>query len=516
MGKLYLIRERGIVNMNTKLLSLEGKYFKAFVFLTLFSLVYILPIILANFYYIDDLGRSLRGYTGWNGNGRPIASLLAIIFSARKPLLDVSPWIQISSVLVFNYSLVLFLKKYITKATAFQIFCVAGFSYLNLFLLENLSYKYDSFGMIFSIGVFLFTYALPESIDWRKQIMISVLSVIVSLSTYQAAIGAYISLIVIECLYFICQDKLWGHIIKRGLLRIVGLGVGGLIYKLVIARIYVSKSGYSAEHASLVNPFTLQGIQQIHTNIIAFSNMLKDYGITLGVLGIVLLVVLGIGLLCKAHSTWHNRKESIICKIVSAGMIVTSPFLLICASVLSLILLKYPVMAPRVMLSLTIFTLFIGIVIYWLSEVKKEFLLVSVLTLICTLSFSSAYGNLLTRQEKMNTLVATNIVYDINRVEAEYSRKIDKVAFIGHSSKCQELLLISKKRPLFARLVPIYMNNNWFWGGQYLSHYRTRLVQLKSDKDDRSYVNSNDAVQENEFYKLYLRNDKLIIVFESK
>lgn len=501
--------------MNTKLLSLEGKYFKAFVLLMLFSLIYILPIVLANFYYIDDLGRSLSGYTGWNGNGRPIASLLAIVFSDRKPLMDVSPWIQIASILMLNYSLALFLKKYIPKATAFQLFCVAGFSYLNLFLLENLSYKYDSFGMIFSISIFLFIYALPESIDWKKKIIVSTLSAIVSLSTYQAAIGAYISLAVIECLYFICQNELWRNIAKIGLIRIFGLGFGGLFYKLVIARIYVAKEGYSAEHASLANPFTPQGIQHIYTNIITFSSVLKDFGITLGVLGLALLLVLCIGILYKAYSIWRRRKESTCYKILSAGMIVVSPILLICASVMSLILLKYPVVAPRVMLSFTIFTLFIGIVIYWLSEVNKAALLIAVLTLICTLSFSSSYGNLLSRQEKMNTLVATNIVYDINRVEAEYTRKIDKVAFIGHSPKCPELLLISKKRPLFTRLVPIYMNNGWSWGGQYLSHYRTRSVQLKSDKDDKSYIKSADMIRENEFYKLYLRDDKLIVVFQN-
>ena len=482
----------------------------------LFSLMYILPILIANFYYIDDLGRSLSGYTGWDGNGRPIASFLALILSDGKPLMDVSPWIQIASIFVLNYSLILFLRKFVSRATAFQIICVASFSYLNLFLLENLSYKYDSFGMIFSVGIFLFTYALPESVRWKKHLIMSVVAVIISLSTYQAAIGTYISLAVIESVYFICQNESWDNIVKRALLRIAGLGIGGLLYKLVIVKAYVSKDGYSAEHASLANPFTAQGAQQINTNIIAFSGMFKDFGITLGILGILLLLVLCIGILYKAYLTWKNRQDTVPYKILSVGMITISPILLICSSVLSLVLLKYPVVAPRVMLSFTIFTLFIGMVIYWLSEFKKGFLAIAVLALICTLSFSSSYGNLLSRQEKMNTLVATDIVYDINRIEAEQLRKIDKVAFIGHAPKCQELLLASKRKPLLNRLVPIYMNNDWYWGGQYLSHYRTSLVQMKPDKDDKTYVESIAPIQKNEFYKLYLRDDKLIIDFQNK
>ena len=115
---------------------LKDKSLKAFIGLLIFSLIYILPIILANFYYIDDLGRSLRGYTDWNGNGRPLASLIAIVLSDGFPLMDVSPWIQILSVVVLDYSLICFVKKFAVQATSLQSFLLLLMAILIFFCLR--------------------------------------------------------------------------------------------------------------------------------------------------------------------------------------------------------------------------------------------------------------------------------------------------------------------------------------------------------------------------------------------
>lgn len=499
--------------MNKDVFALKKEYFKAFVGLLLFSLLYILPIILANFYYIDDLGRSLRGYTGWNGNGRPLASLLAIIFSNGKPLMDISPWIQIAAIITLDYSLILFIKKYTPKATVFQIVGIASCGYLNLFLLENLSYKYDSLGMIISLSIFLVLYSLPELISNKKQMLFSVGAVVISLSLYQASIGAYFSLAIVECIYFIYKNECWKNIIRRVILRSSGILGGGILYKEIIAKIYVSPNGYSAEHASFINLLSTQGIQRVYANSQAFWEMFKAYGLTVEILGVLLLLVLCIGVLHLIYFVWHYRKDILLVKIISVLLVFISPILLTIMAVIMLILLDSPVIAPRVMISFTIVTLFIGFIIYQLSELKKAFLIMFGIIIICSLSFSSYYGNLLTRQERMNSLVTTCLVYDINQIEEKQGEKINTVSFIGHMPKCPELLLASKKRPLLERLIPIYMNNNWIWGGEYLSHYRKEHIQIKEDKDDKNYVTSSTPLRYNEFYQLYVHNNKLIVLF---
>lgn len=517
MGNNFLAQFKGSdgILMNSKMFSLEGKSFKAFIGLIVFSLIYLLPIILANFYYIDDLGRSLRGYTGWDGNGRPLASLLALILSDGKPLMDISPWIQVASVILFDYALILFVRKYVPRNSAFKLFCVASFGYLNLFLLENFSYKYDSLGMILSLSIFLVLYSLPEELRLKKSILLSAGCVVAALSLYQASIGAYLSLAVVECIFLLYESNRWNIVFRRLLVRLAGILGGYVIYKLAVIQIFVSKEGYSAEHASLLNPFSSQGVQQFYGNVAAFGQMFKEYGLSMGILGILLLVVLGIGIIYMALSIWRRRTDSDPVKILSVILVLMSPILLIITSVIALVLLEAPVMAPRVMLSFTIFTLFLGVAIYQLSEIKKGFIFVAMLALICTLSFSSYYGNLLSRQEKMNTLVATYLVYDMNAIEAKQGKRIDTVSFIGNSPRSPEGILAIKKRPIFGRLIPVYMNNDWFWGGEYLSHYRKKPVKLQQDKQDKDYAVSSTPIQQNEFYRLYLKDNKLIVLFQN-
>ena len=54
-------------------------------------IIFALPIILANQYYVDDIGRSSAGYTMWGIDGRPAADLIMTIFNLSYRLSDLSP-----------------------------------------------------------------------------------------------------------------------------------------------------------------------------------------------------------------------------------------------------------------------------------------------------------------------------------------------------------------------------------------------------------------------------------------
>lgn len=502
--------------MNIRIFSLDRKYFKAFCYLLIFSLVYVLPIIWANFYYIDDLGRLLTGRTGWDGDGRPMVSLLSIILSDGKPLMDMSPWIQILATIVLDYALLFFAKKIIPAASALKLFGVAACGYLNLFMLENLSYKYDSLGMMLALSLFLILFALPESLGNKKIFLASCIAVLLSLCLYQAALGSYISLAIVECVWLLYIKVKGNVIIQRILLRAFSMLLGGLLYRFSIVPYYMSDNGYASAHVSLLNPLSGQGLQTWYAHISAFFSLYVDYGVTIGVMGILLLLVLYGALGHISWVVWTGRGTSIPIKLVSVIFILTVPFLLLGATIFTLTLLKEPVIAPRVMISFTVFSLFMGLMLYHVSEIKKGFYFLLVASLACTLSFSSYYGNLLKQQDKINTQVATYLVYDINQIETQEGKKFNEVAFIGTSPESQALILAKKKRPLFSRLIPIYMNNNWYWGGQYLSCFRTSTVKLKSGGADAATIQALTSVRSNEFYKLYEKDNSLIIQYLSE
>ena len=68
-------------------------------FLGVFVLLvlYAFPIVLANAYYVDDLGRSRLGYFYWGGNGRVVTNAITACLIMGKTLQDVAPlWLFLS------------------------------------------------------------------------------------------------------------------------------------------------------------------------------------------------------------------------------------------------------------------------------------------------------------------------------------------------------------------------------------------------------------------------------------
>lgn len=106
------------------------------------------------------------------------------------------------------------------------------------------------------------------------------------------------------------------------------------------------------------------------------------------------------------------------------------------------------------------------------------------------------------------------IVYDLNQIENETQTRYSQIVFLGSSVPCHELQTAGKKRPLLNRLIPIYMNNDWYWGKQYLKHYRKDNIDaIKATDEDRQIPSLANPVKNNEFYKIYIEGDKAIIVF---
>lgn len=100
---------------------LDGHNQHIFKYLCVFSILYLFPLILANFYYIDDVGRFANSEFNWLKDGRPLMQLMGICLGLGKPYLDIFPLGQVLSALILNYSLVLWGRKYIKERNPFVV-----------------------------------------------------------------------------------------------------------------------------------------------------------------------------------------------------------------------------------------------------------------------------------------------------------------------------------------------------------------------------------------------------------
>ena len=138
-----------------KKFSLQSIYTRVFIILFVFSTFYVLPIILFNTWFNDDLGITLYGVTGLNGDGRPLGQLLSDFLSGGGIVADIGPLPLLCSILILSYSLVLYAKENIpfSEHHTFKL-CFVDSSY------ESLRYVYS----VLSDRGMCYDYSLKHSI----------------------------------------------------------------------------------------------------------------------------------------------------------------------------------------------------------------------------------------------------------------------------------------------------------------------------------------------------------------
>ena len=101
------------------------------------------------------------------------------------------------------------------------------------------------------------------------------------------------------------------------------------------------------------------------------------------------------------------------------------------------------------------------------------------------------------------------IVDDMNALEKEKGVNFDKFSFVGpYYIQCRELLLAKKGKPIYERMV-------YCWFQTSITRYRMKPVEWVTTikKDD---IRFKTPVRSNEFYKMYIVDDKIVVAFEHR
>lgn len=208
--------------------------------------LFTLPFIVNNNYFIDDWLRSDTGNSGWEGNGRPFASILMSAISlfphgrhffGDNALFDVFPLTLIlsSAVLVASGYIFCLAMKVDGKVQAF-IICILPAC--NPFWVGNIEFRHDS--LLMSASFFLAILGAYISSRGLKFCIIAAILLSVSLGLYQTSINAYISMCACVLLSAYLSDE--GKLLKKSALSFFSLGAGYVIYSNII----MNSSGLSS------------------------------------------------------------------------------------------------------------------------------------------------------------------------------------------------------------------------------------------------------------------------------
>lgn len=147
--------------------------------------------------YVDDIWRTLRGYSNWIAAGRPLADWLMQTLNFGLPLTDLAPLPQLGGIGAVALGAFLLYRAIDRGDLPFALPALAAsLLLLNPFLLECMSYKFDALPMGLSVLLAVVA-ALPSSRKFWPATLVGAASIFALLNLYQVSLSLVPSLALI-------------------------------------------------------------------------------------------------------------------------------------------------------------------------------------------------------------------------------------------------------------------------------------------------------------------------------
>lgn len=486
-------------------LTIEKQERGLFLGLILLYVVYILPILLANRHYQDDLARSLYGATGWNNDARPLGNVAPLSLLLSVPLLA--------------YTVILYAKQYLPAPTQILPALNIGFCVIaNPFFLYNLSYQFDSLTMVLALCAAILPYVIPPKKALYKIFLFSFILCMVTLTTYQPCCGVYISLWFLELFFMILSSHLD---LPRLFIRAAACGLGAIVYKYgILNRLIRPSNGGWQPGAYQFSWKAEEGVfSAVLHNIQTAGVLFDEYlaGIPTAILCLTGALFLA-GMVCMATRLFQTERP-LYQKILAIGYLILLPFMMLFATLLPLLILKPSSLniSAHSLICLCSMGLWGGIMLSALYDrITPPPILWTLLFLPCLLfgfTFSYTHGNALNSQKQYEEYLTYSIVHDIETLNANGAYQALTVS--GQAPRSPEVARLTEKYPLFAQLVPSYLTNSSYIGGAQLLFYTQEVYRFDPlTEEDEELIKNTAPILETGIYACYKTEDKIIIHFK--
>lgn len=210
---------------------LERKFDKkdVFLFFLVLSVVYVFPMVHADYLYIDDQWRSLLLVDDlWRKQGRVFAELLygALTFTSSMP--NIFPLPLLLSMIAISFAM---------RSLVFYVYadvdlskCLVVLPLLcSPFFLGSLTYQYDGPAMVLAVAAMVAAITLkPESVGLK--VIVPAVLITVALGLYQLTIALFIGLCCLDVILDIHKKASWHMVCLTVILRGSQLVLGMVVY----------------------------------------------------------------------------------------------------------------------------------------------------------------------------------------------------------------------------------------------------------------------------------------------
>ncbi|HBL4909037.1 glucosyltransferase domain-containing protein [Enterobacter hormaechei] len=464
-------------------------------------LLYILPIILADRLYIDDILRSQLGYKSWGINGRPLADwIVSALNLSIENITDLSPLPLLVACLVFCTCSMLYFRENLQHLSYYKSAIIFFIVFANPFMLENISYKFDVLPMVLSLSVLL----MPYSFGLKNAYCTALgsLCVLASLSLYQASITFFCSLALLEFFLQCRNNANYTHAIGRAFNRLFQFLFGYIAYHFV-AKIYI-EGEYNQTHSQIID-ISMSGLSAAYATANSFNDKILSVAYEVPSFIYLILFISAVYIIINAIRGVSSKS---FVGYLSAGILLVSPILAYLFTFVHLSVLKYPVITDRVLISFGGYLMYLMVVFY--SSLRGRYVtsIIMIPIILFSYVYSYTYGNALKYQKEYDIVLSQ----DISKVILDDDPDAKKtIKIYGTQNSSEQRTNAIRRFPSLETLVPLYYTFGW-WGTHMLKMYDIQNTVTASN--DLGYACEMHIISSGRRFFAYSDDQTILISFE--
>ncbi|UQS17801.1 glucosyltransferase domain-containing protein [Pseudomonas sp. HS6] len=375
-------------------------------FFLLATMLYILPLILADFPYIDDNWRTLAAGNVWTGQGRLFMDWLykALTFTGAAP--NIFPLPLLLATLAMSLALTRLTFHYFPEPTLACCLVPLPLWY-NPFLLQNLSYQYDGAGMALSLVAVIYAITFCGTSRIQRWLVPSVLLAL-AIGLYQISLNVFLGLCCVELLRIVHRRVPWAEFRCRSGWRLAQLVLGVLIY--AVTAYPFTESGRTELLNGSADPLLQIGInfrRVMEKVALLFHGGYATVFVVLVLCALFGCVLLGRQIRLRDESTAQGLLLGFIC-------LLTLPLIVLLVPGMTLLFRDFnegarTLMGFGVLLMLLFYLAYVG-----LKSLHSRWPLLLAIPLLATLSLSFAYGRVLMMEKTFANSALYSLSQDIS------------------------------------------------------------------------------------------------------
>lgn len=462
---------------------------------------YILPVIIANTFYIDDMNRTTIGYN-WNRDGRFMSSILMHFLSNQIDVVySFFPYSTIFS--TFLLALTGFLLSYILKIRDKLQLILSSLIFVTCpFLLEILTYKFDCLPISLSVFCAVLPFTFYKN-RWKFFIS-SALFLFLIFGFYQTTAFSYV---IILCIFLIKDN--WSNNYKRiltnSILAFLAFIAAFLIYQICIKIFHINlvdaqRSEFIFGHLNFRNLLLERwdGFKNLFFTLIKSSYI---YSL------LIFMLVAGLGV-CSFF-TKQKLSQTLVFQVFVTILLVTIVLLL--AVSINLVVME-PRWSPR---SLIGFSFVLLMLFYAIIQIPQKAVFNNCLACIPLLFYSflitSQLGIFLKNQDEYSDFIISLMAPEI----LKYNDL--KLVIDGSVKYAPRNATVNYDRMQFIyKLAPLYEHYSFYWGVIRLNKFEMASNEYVFGEEREKVLKEKEnfpVIQKNKIYTLRIQEPYAIIQF---